>query len=124
MSKSIVIQIAGLTDHIADALDIVRDLAAGDARWLNALNAGASWLLEQEAVTFEHETHTLTVPSPSGKVYRSNGACGCDAYANNSACWHRGASRLLLRALELQQQAPELAAFCRGRGLRRPRAGS
>jgi hypothetical protein len=107
-----VYHIAALTDHIADALDIARDLAAGDQRWLNALNTGADWLLQQEQITFCPERHELTVNSPSGKTYRANGACQCAAFAQHNACWHRAAARLVRRALELQQQAPELAAFC------------
>jgi hypothetical protein len=99
-----VYHIAALTDHLADAIDAAR-LATTDKRWRSAIDAGASWLLEQDVITFDATRHELTVNSPSGKIYKSNGACQCEAFAQHNACWHRAAARICRRALELQQRA-------------------
>jgi hypothetical protein len=112
LASQLSLQNSDVHPHIADALDIARYAAAGDQRWLNALNTGADWLLQQEQITFCPERHELTVNSPSGKTYRANGACQCEAFAQHNACWYRAAARLVRRALELQEQALELAAFC------------
>ena len=109
--------IAALLDALVAAVDTAR-AATTDARWLNALNTGYSWLLEQDVITFDAARHELTVNSPSGRVYRANGACQCEAFAKHNACWHRAAARLVRRALELQAAPVANPAFRRGQRVR------
>ena len=96
-----VYQIAALLDQLVAAIDAARIAAAGNKRWSTAIETAASWLLEQDTITFDAERHELTVNSPSGRTYHANGACQCEAFAQSNACWHRAAARLVRRALEL-----------------------
>lgn len=95
--------IADILDQLVVAIEVARINAAGNARWLNALEVGYNWLVQQDTITYDADTHELTVPSASseGRTYRSNGACQCQAFESHQACWHRAACRLVRRALEL-----------------------
>lgn len=118
--------IAQITDHLAAALDAARLGATGNQRWLNAIDAGASWLLEQDAVEFSEVAHELVFPSESGRVYHANGTCReattgepCKAWGNGNACRHRAAARLVRRALERQAEEGQgngLPWCCGGQG--------
>ena len=103
--------VATLTDAICEALDTAREKAAGNLRWLVALDSAANWLLQQEELAWDGEAHALHVPSAStpGLVYIANGACQCESFRKHNACWHRAAARLIKRALERQALAAEIA---------------
>ena len=104
-----VYHIAALLDQLVAAVDTARATTT-DRRWLNALDSGYSWLLEQEQVTFDAARHELTFTSESGQTYHANGVCGCTAYQQGNPCRHRAAARILRRALELGAAgAPVLA---------------
>lgn len=107
------VAVAPLLDHLCTAVDAAREKAAGDQRWLNAIDAAWDHLLFQVAVDYSPEAHALRVESASerGKTYIANGSCQCRAFAQHNACWHRAAARLVRRALELQAPAPEPAAL-------------
>lgn len=101
------IRTADILDDLCTAVDLAREMAAGNTRWLNAIDTAWGWLLEQDAIQFDHSAHALRVESASeaGKVYIANGDCQCRAFAEHNACWHRAAARLVRRALELAKDA-------------------
>jgi hypothetical protein len=103
------ITIAPLMDALCEAKDAAVEKAAGNARWLTAIDTAWGWLLTQDVVSFDIHTHALRVESASepGKVYEANGACQCPAFEKHTACWHRAAARLVRRALELQAAQDE-----------------
>jgi hypothetical protein len=110
------IAVADLLDFLCEAVDAARVAAAGNTRWLNAIDAAWGWLLEQDAVSFDHTSHALRVESASeaGKVYIANGSCQCKSFAEHgNACWHRAGARLVRRALELRtmDQGSDLLAL-------------
>ena len=107
----VTLTVATLTDAICEALDTAREKAAGNLRWMTALDSAANWLLQQEELTWDGEAYALHVPSAStpGLVYIANGACQCTAFTTHAACWHRAAARLVLRALELVALANAIA---------------
>jgi len=103
--------IAALLDALCDAVDAARVAAAGDSRWLNGIDSGYSWLLEQDSISFDVERHELTFTSESGNEYKANGICGCTAFQKGNPCRHRSAARLVRRALETQPFTRIYAAF-------------
>jgi hypothetical protein len=102
---------AALLDHLCEAHDAAKALAAGDARWSSALDRAWGWLLQTDAISYDADAHAIRVESASepGRVYVANGACGCSAFAAGKACWHRAAARLMRRALELREQHEVMA---------------
>lgn len=86
--------------------------AANDSRWLNAIDAAYDWLLHQDTVSYDPASHSLEVASAThaGRIYRANGACQCRTYAEDHACWHRAAARLVRRALEHNAEAAQAQA--------------
>src|SRR5262249_11459700 len=74
--------------------------AAGDQRWLNAIERAAHELSENPYL--ERQDDHLLIGSPSGSVYAANGVCQCQAYQNGRPCWHRAAARLVQRHDEAQ----------------------
>ena len=103
------ITIAPLMDALCEAKDAAVEKAAGNQRWLNAIDAAWGWLLSQDAVFFDTTAHALRMPSTSepGRFYTANGACQCKAFDAHTACRHRAAARLVRRALELQAAQDE-----------------
>lgn len=104
--------ISAIIDQLPDARDAALAAIAANTklddkakeRWVNATNKAYSWLVEQDQLDYDAETHELTIVSPdSGATYIANGICACTAFAQHQACWHRSASRLTRRALERQQ---------------------
>lgn len=97
------IAVADILDQLVIAVEVARVNAVGNMRWLNALEAGYDWLIQQDTISYDITSHELTVPSASteGKSYHANGACQCQAFETHNACWHRAASRLVRRALEV-----------------------
>jgi pyrimidine deaminase RibD-like protein len=103
-----VYRIADLTDDLADAIDAARK-TTNDQRWINAIDAGASWLLEQDQITFDATAHELTFPSASGKTYHANGSCytitgePCKAFRRGEPCYHRAAAKIARNAIEARE---------------------
>lgn len=94
--------IADLLDHLVAAVEAARIAAKDDQRWLNAVNSGYDWLLQQDTICFDLDHHELTVASATteGREYKANGSCQCKAFEQHNACWHRAAARLVRRAFE------------------------
>lgn len=107
------LRIVNLLDALCTAVDLAREMAGNNQRWLRAINTGWDWLLQQETVSYDHAAHALRVESASepGKTYISNGACQCSAFEQHNACWHRAAARLVRRALELEPPPSEEGAL-------------
>ena len=88
-----------MLDDLTAAADQVWAEAAPE--WSAALDAGWSWLLEQDAI--QGDSHdSLLIPSSRNPetVYRANGGCQCEAYTKASAprpCYHRGAGLIIER---------------------------
>lgn len=126
-SEFTTIAVADIIDQLVEAVDAARTKAAGNQRWLGAVDRAWDYLLQVDAVSYDHADHALRVESASepGKVYIANGACGCKAFAEHgNACWHRAAARLVRRAVELRTSlelnalAAELVVEAREAGLR------
>lgn len=107
------LRIAALIDDLAASADTARVAAAHSLRWLNAIEAGYDWLVQQETIEYDTQASELRVPSATtvGKCYYANGRCRCDAYYRLNACWHRAASRLIQRSLERQAAARRTKAY-------------
>jgi|GEM_PF-2306241 len=90
--------VPALLDKLVLAVDAARQSAAGNSRWVNAIDAGFNFLLQQEIV--EIDSHdALIYRSESGTTYRANGTCQCRAFAQGQPCKHRAASKLVHNAL-------------------------
>jgi hypothetical protein len=91
--------IADLLADIAAAADEARAATASE-RWAERLDAGYSWLLDQDAVEYDLLNHFLTVTSPNtGNTYHAYVTCDCAAGRGGRLCWHRGASHIIRKAL-------------------------
>lgn len=109
---------ADILDFLVEAVDAARVAAAGNQRWLNAIDNGYDDLLQVDVIAFDAALHTIRIESAStpGKFYIANGDCQCDAFAQREPCRHRAAARLVRRALELRDAAvARKAAELRGR---------
>lgn len=80
---------------LAIVADTARKSAAEHVRWLHAIDRAVRELHTNAWI--ERTDHGLLIASPSGKTYTANGACQCEAYSYNNACWHRAAARLVRR---------------------------
>jgi len=93
-----VYEVPALLDSLVIAVDAARQAAAGNSRWVNAINAGFDHLLQVEVI--EVDAHdALIYRSESGATYRANGSCQCVAFAQGQPCKHRAAARLVHNAL-------------------------
>lgn len=104
-------RIADILDFLVGAVDAARVAAAGNRRWLNAIDNGYDDLLQAEAVEFDTVARALRVESSTpGHFYIANGDCQCTAFRRGEPCRHRAAARLIRRALELRAaRAAELS---------------
>lgn len=89
------------TDTLNKVIATAKTNAAGDQRWVNAIDRAAELLVNNPYVE-ALDDHTLLIGSESGKVYSSNGVCQCKAFENGQPCKHRAAARLYTRYLEAQ----------------------
>jgi hypothetical protein len=82
--------------------------AAGNKRWIAAIDKAADALLNGKWVVTELQ-HCYVFTTESGKTYRANGVCQCDAFFHNQPCKHRAGARLLaLYAEAVKAAAPRL----------------
>jgi len=90
--------VPAILDKLVSAVDAARQAAAGNSRWVNAINAGFDHLLQAEVI--EVDAHdALIYRSESGATYYANGVCQCVAFAQGQPCKHRAASKLVKNAL-------------------------
>ena len=90
--------VADILDALVDAVDAARQAAAGNSRWLNAINAGFDHLLQAEVIEVG-DHNALIYRSESGQTYHANGTCQCAAFASGNPCKHRAAARLVQNAV-------------------------
>ena len=97
---------AAILDALCLAVDAARVAAAGNVRWLNAIDAAFDHLLQVEVIEYRASDHALRYHSESGQTYTANGRCQCKAYQSGEACKHRAAAKLVSNALALPVAAP------------------
>jgi hypothetical protein len=86
----------------AQIVNSARIAAAGDRRWLNAIDR-ATRELDGNPFVEALDDHTLLIASPtSGRVYVADGSCQCLAFQKGQPCWHRAMSRIFQRYTESQ----------------------
>lgn len=68
--------------------------AAGSKRWIAAIDKAADALLNGKWVVTELQ-HCYVFTTESGKTYRANGVCQCEAFFRDQPCKHRAGARLL-----------------------------
>lgn len=107
------IRTAGLLDFIVEAVDNARDAASVSPSWLRAIDSAYDYLLTTDAISYDLDHHAIRVESATepGKFYTANGDCECRAFTHGKGiCWHRACARIIRRALDLQEEARQLAA--------------
>jgi hypothetical protein len=72
-------------------------------RWQNAIDKAVAGLLGGWIVT--ELQHCVAITTESGKTYRANGVCQCEAFFKDQPCKHRAAARLI--TLYNEKTAPE-----------------
>src|SRR5262245_50998908 len=65
-----------------------------DKRWLNAIDKAAAAILNGKWVVTQL-VHCYVFTTESGKTYKANGVCQCEAFFRDQPCKHRAATRLL-----------------------------
>lgn len=91
------VNLDGILNELVAAVDAAKAKSLPQ-RWLNAIDSGYDWLLQQDTIRYNPETHALFFPSESGRVYFANGTCQCEAFVKGQPCRHRAASRLVALA--------------------------
>jgi hypothetical protein len=82
--------------------------AAGDARWINAIDKAADGILSGAWIITEL-SHSYAITTESGKTYFVNGSCQCRAFELGQPCKHKAAARLLdLAAGAAKSAAPRI----------------
>jgi hypothetical protein len=85
--------------------------AAGNKRWIAAIDKAADALLNNKWIATELQ-HCYVFTTESGKTYRANGVCQCEAFFRNQPCKHRAGARLLaLYAEAVKAAAPRLTTY-------------
>lgn len=72
--------------------------AAGNKSWVRAVEKAAEALHSNPYI--HDEGDGLLILSESGKTYKANGSCQCEAHLRGMACWHRAAAKLVKRYKE------------------------
>ena len=83
------------TSKMAMVVAEAKQMAAGNASWVRAIDKAAGML--GELPHWHYDNDELLVLSASGEIYKANGTCQCKAFANGMACWHRAGARLMKR---------------------------
>jgi hypothetical protein len=82
--------------------------AGGNKRWIAAIDKAADALLNGKWIVTELQ-HCYVFTTESGKTYRANGVCQCEAFFHSQPCRHRAGARLLaLYAEAVKLAAPRL----------------
>ena len=101
---------AALLDSLCLAVDAARVAAAGNTRWLNAIDAAFDHILQVESIEYRASDHALLYHSESGQTYTANGRCQCQAFKAGQPCKHRAAAKLVANALAVVVVVPEPVA--------------
>lgn len=79
--------------------------AAGNARWINAIDKAVAGLLGGGRIVTElHDG--LMITTDSGETCRANGMCGCKAFKNGQPCKHRALAKLIENYHEAEAAKP------------------
>jgi hypothetical protein len=70
--------------------------AAGNRRWLSAIEKAVDGLLSEKWIVTELQ-NCVMITTESGETYRANGVCQCKAFFANQPCKHRAAAQLIKR---------------------------
>jgi hypothetical protein len=81
--------------------------AGGNKRWIAAIDKAADALLNGKWIVTELQ-HCYVFTTESGKTYRANGVCQCEAFFHNQPCRHRAGARLLNLYREACDAAPRV----------------
>ena len=81
--------------------------AAGNKRWIAAIDKAADALLNGKWVVTELQ-RCYAFTTESGKTYRANGECQCEAFSRDQPCKHRAGARLLNLYQETAKAAPRI----------------
>jgi hypothetical protein len=68
--------------------------AGGNKRWIAAIDKAADALLNGKWIVTELQRYYVFT-TESGKTYRANGVCQCEAFFRDQPCKHRAGARLL-----------------------------
>jgi hypothetical protein len=83
------------TERMQQVTQEAFDKVSGSRRWQTAIAKAKQQIEENPYMHFDGRA--LLILSPSGEIYRANGACQCKAYMSGQPCWHRAAARLVER---------------------------
>ncbi len=90
-----------LAEVAAESIAKIDPFQKDAVRWINAIAKATAEIEENPFMTWEPDSHSLLILSQkSGRVYRANGTCQCEAYQKGLPCYHRAAARLVLRYIE------------------------
>jgi hypothetical protein len=78
---------------------------AGNKRWIAAIDKAADALLSGKWIVTELRDCYL-ITTESGKTYRANGVCQCEAFSHDQPCKHRAGARLLALYREAEAAKP------------------
>ena len=96
------------TQKFNQIVEAAKAKAAGNARWINAINKAADAILNNRWI-ITPLAHSYAMTTESGETYFANGSCQCKAYANGQPCKHRCAARIL--DLMEEEAAPEAVSL-------------
>jgi hypothetical protein len=86
-------------------VEVAKAKVAGNKRWIAAIDKAADALLNGKWIMTElQQCYVFT--TESGKTYRANGVCQCEAFFRNQPCKHRAAARLLDLYCEAEAAKP------------------
>lgn len=90
------------TEKLERVASEARAKAAGNARWINAINKAVDGLLGTWIVT--ELADCLLITTDNG-TYHANGACQCKSYEFGKPCSHRAAAKLVKNMNEVADVA-------------------
>ncbi len=90
-------------EKLERVVEAAKAKAAGNSRWINAIDKAVDGLLGAWIVT--ELVEGLLITTESGETYHANGKCECKAYQLNQPCKHRAAAQLVKRMSEVATPA-------------------
>jgi len=94
------------TEKFNSIVEAAKAKAAGDAKWIRAIERAAQGILSGELIVTTL-AHGALVTTPRG-TYAANGHCNCEAARRgHTQCYHRAAARLM----DIYETAPEAVSF-------------
>ncbi|MDQ4121956.1 MAG: hypothetical protein M3209_10975 [Acidobacteriota bacterium] len=97
INKAVLAQVA------ADALAKLNPETRDGKRWANAIGKAVATIENNPQMVYDLRTASLHITGSRGIRYTANGTCQCEAYNGGFPCYHRAATRLIERYLEVVQ---------------------